>query len=130
MLNKLARINVSESSIRFQFGKEIYRTLYCIFHIHLWLQIDKEMKNLVLFTEEEFNELKAKLDLLIEFSRCQIGIKEKEWLSNEDVMKLLHIGKSTLQNYRNCGKIKFSQVGRKIIYNYSDIKLFLEKNKI
>ena len=52
------------------------------------------------------------------------------YLSGEDVCKLLHISKRTLQQYRDDNIIPFIQIGGKIIYKESDILTILEKNYI
>lgn len=56
---------------------------------------------------------------------------EKErWISGEDAMQLLNIkSKTTLQNLRDTGKIRFSQTGRKVIlYDRQSIEAYLDKN--
>lgn len=50
------------------------------------------------------------------------------WLDNQNVCELLHISKRTLQQYRDTGKIPFSQIGAKIYYMAVDIETFLMKN--
>jgi hypothetical protein len=58
------------------------------------------------------------------------GPKEDKWISDEEAMHLLRIkSKSTLQDYRNQGKIRFSQPQKKIIlYDRDSIMEFLELN--
>ncbi len=53
-----------------------------------------------------------------------------EWLSGEQVCRMLMISKRTLQNYRDKNVIPFSQIGRKIYYKYSDIVEYLELNHV
>ena len=44
-------------------------------------------------------------------------------------MKLLHVGKTTLQTYRNENRIRYFQADRKIIlYDRDSIMEYLEKN--
>lgn len=50
------------------------------------------------------------------------------YLSGEDVCKLLHISKRTLQQYRDDQILPYIQVGGKIIYKESDILTILEQN--
>lgn len=50
------------------------------------------------------------------------------YLSGEDVGKLLHISKRTLQQYRDDNILPYIQIGGKIIYKESDILYILEKN--
>lgn len=59
----------------------------------------------------------------------QEGVK-KEWLTEQEAMKLLDVSKSTIQTYRRRGEIAFSQNGSKIYYRYEDLNKFLLKNYI
>jgi len=52
------------------------------------------------------------------------------YLSGEDLCKLLHISKRTLQQYRDDNILPFIQIGGKIIYKESDIMTILEQNYI
>ena len=52
------------------------------------------------------------------------------YLSSEDVCKLLHISKRTLQQYRDDSILPYIQIGGKIIYKESDILTILEQNYI
>jgi len=50
------------------------------------------------------------------------------YLSGEDVCRLLHISRRTLQQYRDDNILPFIQIGGKIIYKESDILTILEQN--
>lgn len=52
------------------------------------------------------------------------------YMSGEDVCKLLHISKRTLQQYRDDNILPYIQIGGKIIYTESDIMKALEKNYV
>ena len=52
------------------------------------------------------------------------------YLSGEDVCRLLHISKRTLQQYRDDNILPFIQIGGKIIYKESDILNVLEQNYV
>ena len=52
------------------------------------------------------------------------------YLSGEDMCKLLHISKRTLQQYRDDNILPFIQIGGKIIYKETDILHILEQNYI
>lgn len=56
--------------------------------------------------------------------------KVDKWVSGEEAMRMLRItAKSTLQKFRDEGKIRFSQPERKIIlYDTDSIHEFLNKN--
>ena len=52
------------------------------------------------------------------------------YLSGEDVCKLLHISKRTLQQYRDDNILPYVQIGGKIIFRQSDLLAILERNYI
>lgn len=52
------------------------------------------------------------------------------YLSGEDVCRLLHISKRTLQQYRDDNILPYVQIGGKIIYKETDIMTELEKNYV
>ena len=52
------------------------------------------------------------------------------YLSGEDMCRLLHISKRTLQQYRDDNILPFIQIGGKIIYKESDILNVLEQNYV
>lgn len=52
------------------------------------------------------------------------------YLSGEDVCKLLHISKRTLQQYRDDNILPYIQIGGKIIFKQSDILNALERNYV
>ncbi|MDE5528796.1 helix-turn-helix domain-containing protein [Elizabethkingia meningoseptica] len=52
------------------------------------------------------------------------------YLSGEDVCKLLHISKRTLQQYRDDNILPYIQIGGKIIYKETDLLGILEQNYI
>jgi hypothetical protein len=57
-------------------------------------------------------------------------VQSKQWLSGEEVMEMLHIkSKTTLQELRDSGKIKFSQPEKKmILYDAASIQEYLMHN--
>lgn len=58
------------------------------------------------------------------------GPREDKWISDEEAMRMLRIkSKTTLQQYRDQGKVRFSQPQKKIIlYDRESILKFLEDN--
>lgn len=52
------------------------------------------------------------------------------YLSGEDICKLLHISKRTLQQYRDDNILPYIQIGGKIIYKETDLTKVLEQNYI
>ena len=83
--------------------------------------------DLLLLSKEQIEELNRKLDLILAANNTDDGDKI---FTTEEVAKMLDVSKRTLQNYRDTGKISFSQVGRKIYYQRRDVELFIKKNKI
>lgn len=51
-------------------------------------------------------------------------------LTTDEVAKILHISKRSLQNYRDRKLIEFIQCGRNILYTEDGIKSFLEAHHI
>lgn len=52
------------------------------------------------------------------------------YLSGEEVCKLLHISKRTLQQYRDDQILPYIQIGGKIIYKETDLMTVLEQNYV
>ena len=84
-----------------------------------------------LITKEEFEALINKMgkvqDLLERFIN---GSNQNDLLSNKEVADILKVSNRTLQSYRDTGKIKFSQIGRKIYYEKQYVKEMIMKSKI
>ncbi|KYG77215.1 MULTISPECIES: helix-turn-helix domain-containing protein [Roseivirga] len=79
----------------------------------------------ILIEEEAFFEL---IDRVVERMSEKLSKKENKWLTPEEAMKELGVkSTSTLQRYRDEGKIRYSQPSKKIIlYDPSSIQEFLE----
>jgi hypothetical protein len=77
--------------------------------------------------DKAFYEL---LDKLYRRYKTENDVKENKWISGEEAMKKLNISsKTTLQNFRDEGKIRFSYVTPKIIvYDVDSINFYLEDN--
>lgn len=52
----------------------------------------------------------------------------QKWLDNQEVCDILNISKRTLQNYRDSGKLSYSQIGYKIYYRPEDVEQLIEKS--
>jgi hypothetical protein len=48
-------------------------------------------------------------------------IEHDQLLNSEEVMKLFNISTTTLQKWRNAGKIPFTRIDNKIFYNKSEV---------
>lgn len=44
-----------------------------------------------------------------------------KWLNNEQACQVLHCTRRTLQNYRDTGRLPFSQIERKVYYRPQDV---------
>ena len=79
----------------------------------------------ILIDEDAFFEL---FDRVLEHVNDKLDQKEKKWFSPKEAMKELGISSpTTLQRYRDEGKIRYSQPSRKIIlYDPISIQEFLE----
>jgi hypothetical protein len=51
-----------------------------------------------------------------------------QFVDNDDFIKLMKISKRTAQNWRDEGKIAFSQIGGKIYYRFGDIDALLKQH--
>lgn len=81
-------------------------------------------------TKEEFNQLINKMDSLERKIEAISGVNTKALFTVDEVCRLLNVSKRTLQRYRDQQLLSFTQVGAKILFQASDIQLFLEKNKV
>lgn len=72
----------------------------------------------------------ALLDKVITRIREKHEVKEDRWISGAEAMKKLRItSKSTLQKFRDEGRIRFSQPEKKIIlYDRTSIEEYLNKH--
>ena len=72
----------------------------------------------------------ALIDQVVNYIKTKHEIKEDKWISAEEAMKMLHItSKTTLQKFRDEGRIRFFQADRKLIlYDRDSIVEYLEKN--
>lgn len=70
------------------------------------------------------------IDEVVERINQEQQLEQDEWISDVEAMKLLRISsKTTLQKYRDEGKIRFSQMGRKsILYDRHSLLDFIESN--
>lgn len=83
--------------------------------------------NVICLESEAFYTL---IDEVVERVNKEQNIEQDDWISDAEAMKLLRISsKTTLQKYRDEGKIRFSQLGRKsILYDRQSLLDFIESN--
>jgi len=76
--------------------------------------------------QEMITQLKKRIEIILKNYRPVMN--GEIYLSGEDVCKLLHISKRTLQQYRDDNILPYIQIGGKIIYKETDILNVLEQN--
>ena len=83
--------------------------------------------NVIALEEEAFYLL---IDQVVERISKKKNVISDKWISCDEAMGMLRIkSKTTLQKYRDEGKIRFSQPDKKVIlYDQESINRFLEKN--
>ena len=81
----------------------------------------------IILSKEQFQEINNRLD---EISKHLTGKQTDpdQFVDNNDFLQLMKISKRTAQNWRDEGKIAFSQVGGKIYYRYGDIEELLKQH--
>ncbi|WP_118974076.1 helix-turn-helix domain-containing protein [Taibaiella koreensis] len=82
----------------------------------------------IVLEEEAFYEL---YNRLVADIKKQLGVKSRDkWIDDEEAMSMLKIkSKTTLQKFRNEGKIRYSEVGpRLFLYDSDSIDAYIEKN--
>lgn len=83
--------------------------------------------------EERIESILKRLDEQMTLVVANLKLNEKidpedVFFDNQEFMKLMNISKRTAQEWRNKKVIEFSQVGNKIYYRLSDIKILLNAN--
>lgn len=81
--------------------------------------------------EEEWRNLHATLEQIIDLiTRRNADDSSSEWIESEAARKILGVSPKTWQNYRDQRLIPFSQIGRKIYVNRTDLDAFLRSHRI
>lgn len=72
----------------------------------------------------------ALIDEVLARTMKSLSIKEERWITEEVAMQKLNVkSKTTMQNYRNEGRIRYSQPDKRIIlYDLHSIYEYLEKH--
>ena len=87
------------------------------------------MESIVLMPGQEVKDLVDSLKVAVTALQAKGNNAEKEYVSNEEFMKLLSISKRTAQAWRDEGIVAFSQVGSKIWYSMADIKKLMQDHR-
>lgn len=86
---------------------------------------------MVMIPQEEWQSLQDKLDRLAEVIENSNSIdRDAEWLESEAARKLLGVSPKTWQKYSDQRVIPFSQIGRKIYVNRTDLDAYLRSHWI
>ncbi|MFR6381906.1 MAG: helix-turn-helix domain-containing protein [Odoribacter splanchnicus] len=78
--------------------------------------------------ETRIEELETRLSRIKKLLNRQAN-EEKEYLSSEEVMRILHISSRTLQNYRSTGKLPYFKPGKITLYHRKDVEKLLKGSK-
>lgn len=79
-------------------------------------------------SSNQFEDILKRLDSLErELAKKQPTVEDK-FLDNQEFMQLMYISKRTAQNWRDEGRISYSQIGGKIYYRMSDVQNLLDQN--
>lgn len=88
--------------------------------------------NLITVPADEWNEVKANIRNIISMLTAQSTAKQKEFLTSSEVMKMLDIGRTTLDRWILNGtltKVRINnQKGSKIYFRASDIERLKTEN--
>lgn len=86
--------------------------------------------NIELVTRTELDEWCKKMDAQLQ-KATQVGQEgEPVVYDNDALSRKLKVSKRTLQNWRDGGLIKFSQIGHKIYYTGESVNNFLKNNEV
>lgn len=83
--------------------------------------------NVICLEDEAFY---AVVDKVLSYLKAKEGKKEDKWISPEEAMRKLRVtSKSTMQKYRDEGRIRFSQPdARTILYDNDSINEYLDRH--
>lgn len=83
---------------------------------------------LIAVNEEDFETLKQQLaDIQNKLQKLQ---PSDDYWDNSDIIQKLKVSERTLATWREKGIIRYSKVGNKVIYRYSDVQRFLDENAV
>ena len=90
------------------------------------------METLKLITEQDFDQLMSKIDLIEKKIDTLLnnGVGSKQLYTINEACELLQVSKRTLQKYRDEGMLSFTQIADKIYFQKVDIDAFLNKNRV
>lgn len=80
------------------------------------------------FSSQQLEIIEGKIQRLLKKEDHKIKDPTYIYLDNADFLKLLSISRKTSENWRNQGKIRYSQINHKIYYRLSDIIEMMENH--
>ena len=81
--------------------------------------------NIVTIEEQTFKQVCERFisfAIQVESISKQSNHQSEKWLSSQEACALLGISIRSLQNYRDSGKLAYSQIGNKLYYKSADIE--------
>mgnify|MGYP005930736833 FL=1 len=80
---------------------------------------------------DEFRELIGSIETAIaKIEQVSAHLKppicNERYLTGEEICRIFHISKRTLQHYRDTGVLPFAQIGHKCYYKREDVELLLQ----
>lgn len=84
----------------------------------------------VILSKDQFNSLATSIEEIKQRVITDSKKPSDTYLDNQEFLLLMKISKRTAQNWRDEGKISFSQVGNKIYYKLSDVEELMQKHYI
>ena len=71
-------------------------------------------------TEEEFNELKVKIDFIYQYVES-LKKADNRLITTDELLQHIPVSRRALQNYRDRKIIRFTKKGRKVMYSLSEV---------
>lgn len=84
----------------------------------------------IIFTDEETQVVKESLDEIKKLLVHKAPETDDPILTTEQVMSMLGVCRRTVQKWRDEGKIRFSEIDKKIYYRQSAIDEMLSKHEV
>ena len=89
------------------------------------------MNEIINKDSDDMKRLTSSIDSILDsidgiMDNYQPFLNGRRFMTDDEVSKILHISRRTLQDYRSSGKIPYYQFGGKILYEESDIERILK----
>ena len=84
--------------------------------------------NAIILTQDQYDEIITRIEEIKTEVKGNSKSNSDEFIDNADFIQLMKISKRTSQNWRDEGKIAFSQISGKIYFRMSDIQELLNHN--